>query len=262
MLPFIEVFGHQISMYALCIAAGMAVGILVALIRKEMYKGQREDILFASFYGILGVIAGGKILYLLTIAPALIKNFREIFSDMNHIKALLAGGFVFYGGFLGALGGIFLYAKQYKLDAVALIERIAPSVPLIHAFGRIGCFCAGCCYGRPFSAPVGILFLASDIAPRDVHLFPVQLVEAGCCLIIFLIMYFKYSKRETRGEALAFYMLGYGVIRFGLEFLRYDRERGFVLGLSVSQWISIAIIAAAGMIFFRVRKAGKVTVEE
>lgn len=253
MLPYIEILGHQISMYALCIMAGMILGILVAVFRKKYTKSQREDILFASFYGIIGVIIGGKILYLLTIAPALWNNREVIEWNLELMTALMTGGFVYYGGFIGALGGILLYAKQYRLSGMSLIEKLIPSVPLIHVFGRLGCFCAGCCYGIPYRPPVGVVFRDSLIAPNDIALFPVQLVEAVCNLLLFFVLLILFRKKETNGEALALYMAVYGILRFLLEYIRYDKGRGFILGISVSQWISIVIVAAAVVILFKLK---------
>lgn len=230
------------------------MGILVAVLRAGIFHYEKEDVLFASFYGILGLIAGGKLLYLLTNISWIIRNFFAIISNAEYLTALMKGGFVFYGGFIGAMAGIFIYARQYKLLALNLMEIILPAVPLIHAFGRVGCFCAGCCYGIPIKEPWGLYFLNSQLAPHDLPLFPVQLLEAACNLVIFFIMVYRYRRRRTRGEALCFYLFTYGTLRFVLEFLRYDRERGFLLGLSTSQWISILLVLAALFLRKRIKR--------
>lgn len=245
MLPFIQVFGHQISMYALCIMAGAVLGILVALFRSKIFLYKKEDVLFASFYGLIGLIVGGKILFFISNASWIIKNFTVIISDIEYMKALMQGGFVFYGGFFGAVAGIVIYARQYKLEAVKLIEIMIPSVPLIHTIGRVGCFCAGCCYGLPMDAPWGVYFSKSEMAPHDEALFPVQLLEAACNLILCFWMLYRYHNKQTKGEAFCFYIFSYGVIRFFLEFLRYDMQRGSLLGMSTSQWVSILLILTA-----------------
>lgn len=238
-------------MYAVCILAGLVLGVLVALFRSNIFSYKKEDVLYASFYGILGLIAGGKLLYLLTNIRWIVQNFSRIVSNTEYMAALVKGGFVYYGGFLGAIAGVYIYARQYKLSAVTLVEIIIPAVPLIHAFGRIGCFCAGCCYGIPMDPPLGVYFLNSEIAPHDMALFPVQLLEAACNLILFLILTVVYRNRRTRGEAFCFYLFAYGILRFLLEFLRYDAERGFLLGISTSQWISVLLVLAA--VFLRKR---------
>lgn len=252
MLPYIDVFGRQVSMYALCIMIGLVLGILAAFFRAKIYNCPREDVLYASFYGILGLIAGGKLLFLMTNLPWILKHAKEILENREILSALLTGGFVFYGGVLGAAAGVCLYAKQYRLRTGMLLEILVPSVPLIHALGRVGCFCAGCCYGLPMDPPWGIYFVNSLSAPRDISFFPVQLLEAGCNLVIFLCLKVRYKSKKTKGEASCFYLLSYGILRFVLEFLRADPERGFFLGLSTSQWISIALVASVPFIRKRI----------
>ncbi len=251
MLPYIDVFGRQISMYALCILIGLALGILAAFFRAKIYHCPWEDVLYASFYGILGLIAGGKILFFLTNLSWILEHIKEILGDMKTLSGLFTGGFVFYGGVLGAVAGICLYAKQYHLRTGMMLEILVPSVPLVHALGRVGCFCAGCCYGLPMDPPLGVYFVHSLSAPRDISFFPVQLLEAGCNLVIFFVLLAKYGGKKTKGEASCFYLLSYGILRFGLEFLRADAERGFFFGLSTSQWISILLVIC--VLFIRKR---------
>lgn len=252
MLPYIDVFGRQISMYALCILIGLALGILAAFFRANIYKCPWEDVLYASFYGILGSIAGGKLLYLLTNLSWILKHSAEILGNQEALVALFTGGFVFYGGILGALAGIYLYAKQYHLRTGMILEILVPSVPLAHALGRVGCFCAGCCYGLPMEPPWGVYFIHSLSAPGDISFFPVQLLEAGCNLAIFIFLFVKYKDKKTKGEASCFYLLSYGILRFALEFLRADAERGFLFGLSTSQWISIFLVVSVFIIRKRI----------
>lgn len=254
MLPYIEMFGRQISMYAVCIMAGLAFGIIIAWIRAKKVSYNAEDVLFASFYGILGLIAGGKLLYLITIFPYLREHITEIIHNMELVQALLSGGFVFYGGFLGALAGIWIYGKQYHLKIGELVELMIPSVPLVHAFGRIGCFCAGCCYGKEFPEPFGIAFQHSLIAPNNVPLFPVQLVEAAGNFILFFLLLIYDKRKKRQGQVTGLYLAGYSVMRFFLEYFRADTARGIWLGLSTSQWISIGILIA-GIVLLRGKKS-------
>lgn len=244
MLPFVEVLGRQIPMYAVCIMAGLALGILVGVLRAGIYGNVREDVLFASLYGILGLVAGGKLLYLVTVIPALWGRLPEVLGDAETLQALLGGGFVFYGGFLGALAGIRIYTGQYRLDFLTMLENLALSIPLIHGFGRLGCFCAGCCYGIPVREPFGIAFEHSIAAPCFVPLFPVQLVEAAGNFVLFAALLIVFRGKRTRGQLTAAYMACYSVLRFFLEFVRADADRGIWFGISTSQWIGIGIFAA------------------
>ena len=100
-------------MYAVCIMGGLVLGIIVALLRAGIYQYKKEDVLFASFYGIIGLIVGGKMLYLITVIPFLVENFQQVIRSREILQALMTGGFVFYGGLFGALAGIWIYVKQY-----------------------------------------------------------------------------------------------------------------------------------------------------
>lgn len=256
MVPYVEVFGRMISMYAVCILAGLVLGIWTALWRAKLFCCKKEDALFASFYGILGLAAGGKLLYLLTELPWLVDNWKQVMENPAIWSGLMSGGFVFYGGLFGAVGGICLYAKQYHLKVRMLLEVLVPVVPLVHAFGRVGCFCAGCCYGIPLKPPWGVYFVQSLSAPHDQSFFPVQLLEAACNLALFFLLMCRYAKRRTNGEAACCYILSYSILRFGLEFLRADAQRGIWGGLSTSQWISLmAIILTLLLAWFKKRRA-------
>ena len=85
---------------------------------------------------------------------------------------LFTNGFVFYGGLIGAVLAMWWYTHHFKMDFWQSVELLIPSVPLVHAFGRIGCFCGGCCYGIPFDPPIGIAFTNSPVAPNGIPLFP------------------------------------------------------------------------------------------
>lgn len=254
MLPYIEVLGHQVATYALCIMAGLVLGIIVALVRAGIYQCKGEDVLFASFYGVLGLVAGGKLLYLVTILPFLMENFQAIIVNKEIIQALMSGGFVFYGGVLGAVAGIWIYTRQYHLKFMDFLEIMIPSIPLVHGFGRIGCFCAGCCYGRKWPKSLGIEFHNSLIAPNYVPLFPVQLIEAVGNFLIFAAIMGMYHKKRTFGQITGLYFILYSIMRFLLEYMRADADRGIWLGISTSQWISIGILLAGIMI--RKKSAG------
>jgi phosphatidylglycerol:prolipoprotein diacylglycerol transferase len=146
-LPTIDVFGFHIAMYGLMILCGAAAGIIAAVLRSGITGLKRDDLVYASLYGAIGTAVGAKLMYIITVLPDIVRNFRYLTSDWNALSAILTGGFVFYGGFLGGALAIWIYCRQYKLGFFPMIEALTPSIPLIHAFGRLGCFFAGCCYG-------------------------------------------------------------------------------------------------------------------
>lgn len=254
MLPTITIFGREIAMYGLCVLVGAVVGIAIAVSRSKMTNVPKEDILYASMLGMIGVGVGGKILYLITIIDDLWKYREQLFSNADLLWYVLQGGFVFYGGLIGAFVAIFIYCNKYNINRGDMVLAILPSAPLIHAFGRIGCFCAGCCFGIPYDGPLSITFEKSIVAPLGISLFPIQLVESGINLIIYIILEIVARKTKNVRTVAAIYMIGYGIMRFGLEYVRGDAFRGFVLGLSTSQWISIFMILMAIIMLTRFGK--------
>lgn len=250
-LPYVEIFNYKIAMYGAMIIIGATFAIILACYRKNHYSIKREDILFSSFYAGIGALIGSKILYIFISMPEIIRNWAVYTKSLKHFLSIIQGGFVFYGGLIGALIGILIYAKSYKINVLHLFETLTPSIPLFHAFGRIGCFCAGCCYGKPFSPPLGICFNSSPVAPHHVHLFPVQLFESGLNLLLFIFLFILSAKKRKLGSILGYYIAFYSTIRFILEFYRYDYIRGFLFGISTSQWFSIILFPVG--IFFILR---------
>lgn len=245
MCPSITVFGKEIAMYGLCILVGFIVGTCFAILRGKKMQVPSEDVLYAALLGGVGIGVGGKLLYLITIADKLWEYRVQLMENKELLLYVMQGGFVFYGGLIGAFVVILIYCKVYKIDKSKMLLSILPSVPLIHAFGRIGCFCAGCCYGIPYDGPCHMIFEHSPVAPLGVPLFPVQLFESGINVFLYIVLEVIAHKTKSIRICLATYMLGYGIMRFCLEFLRGDAARGFLWGLSTSQWISILLILGA-----------------
>ncbi|NLL00082.1 MAG: prolipoprotein diacylglyceryl transferase [Clostridiales bacterium] len=242
MLPTINIFGKPISMYGLMIVLGIFIGVAIANLRRKKYNISKDDVLFSSCFAGIGLIVGAKLLYIITITPILIRNWDVIMADIQILWQVLSGGFVFYGGLIGAIIGYYIYCKIYKMDFVKLIDLIAPSVPIIHGIGRIGCFFAGCCYGMHYDGPFHVIFEHSVAAPNGVPLFPIQLVESLCNILagIGLLIYARPIRRPARVTGI--YMVYYSIMRFALEFLRGDITRGMILNMSTSQLISILLL--------------------
>ena len=128
---------------------------------------------------------------------------------------------------------------------------LVPALALVAALGRVGCFCAGCCYGVECVSPVSVVFPAASLAaPPGVPRLPVQLFEAAVQLALFLaLLWFTARPRRTRFAA-EFYLACYCPARFVLEFFRGDVARGALWGLSTSQWLSAAGFLAVSLYFF------------
>lgn len=255
MLPTINVFGLTIPMYGPLILLGCVLGVLAAVCLPVRHDVPKQDIFFSALYAVLGTIIGAKLLYLAISLPGLIEAHAGTPWTLDDLTFLMTHGFVFYGGLIGAVAGVFVYSKQFRLKTWHLIDGLIPSVPLIHSIGRIGCFCAGCCYGMPMSPPWGVYFRADSVAPHDISLFPVQLVESALNFLLFAALFIYSRKPRADRQITGLYIAGYGIIRFGLEFLRGDGDRGMLWLLSTSQWISLAVIPIG--LYFVIKGAKK-----
>ncbi len=206
-----------------------------------------------SFFAGLGLFVGAKLLYIITIFPKLIKFRNHFFDNPALLIPILSGGFVFYGGLIGAVLGYYLYCRKYHIVSLKMLDLISPSIPIIHGFGRLGCNFAGCCYGISYNGPFHVIFHHSFSAPNEVTLFPIQLLESGTNFLagILLLIYAKPTRKP--GNVLGYYIIYYAVMRFLLEYMRGDVARGLFLGISTSQWISLAFIPI-GIYFIRAIK--------
>lgn len=168
---------------------------------------------------------------------------------MECLATMISGGFVFYGGLIGAVIAVYIYSRQFKVAFKELLLTMIPVIPLIHTFGRIGCLGAGCCYGMEYHGFGNIVFHNSMFAPNGVELFPMQIVESICNLIIFAIILITYTKHVGTYKTVGLYLILYSVTRFVLEFFRGYLIRGHLFSISTSQWISIILFVIAIAIF-------------
>lgn len=244
MLPYITFFGRVIPMYGLMGVGGVALGLIVSVLCCRRLELDRSDCAYLYVYGAVGALVGAKVLYLLTVLPQLLAELPLLWEDPGRFLATyVTGGLVFYGGLLGAVAGAALAGRCFAVRLRNYLPVFVPVFPLIHALGRVGCFCAGCCYGR--EASWGIAFSNSPFAPNGVPLIPVQLMEAAAEVLIALVLLRYAAARPSPWRLLGAYGILYAPVRFVLEFLRGDEVRGLLWGLSTSQWLSLAVAAAS-----------------
>ena len=244
MVPFFTLFGRTVGSYGLCSVFGLLVSSFVALRLGRRQGLPVYPVIQAAVAALVGLLAGGHLLYGLLHLPELltqptVATFLRCFS-----------GSVYYGGFLGACLSVHWYARRFAPNQTGLLtDLFACAVPPFHAFGRVGCFLGGCCYGIP--CRWGFTATGNPLVPEinGVCRFPVQLAEAGCELGLFLLLFWLFRKGKRSGRLVVCYLLGYAPLRFGLEFLRGDAARGFLLNLSTSQWLSILLFCTALWIF-------------
>ncbi len=234
---YLSFFGFTIPSYGFCIALGIVLSNLLALIIAKKKGLSSDDLLLIECYSALGMIFFAKLLYIIVSIKYI--DFSRLL-EPEYLLMLIRGGFVFYGGLFGAFIGAFLVRKIHKVDIGKYLNNFMYMIPLAHAFGRIGCFMAGCCYGAPYSGRLAVVFPQGSFAPAGVPLFPIQLVESVCLFLLATVLFILSYKGKEKGNILM-YLAAYSLIRFVLEYYRYDAVRGIVWIFSVSQWISIVI---------------------
>jgi len=255
MLPYIIIFGKTYATYGIIAVLGIVVAICFAeFYFSKFYDLKKEDIFYASMFALIGVGIGAKLLYIITIIPDIIQNLNML-NVKTLISKILNGGFVFYGGLIGGVLGLLVYVKIFNVSFKKLSMILIPTVPVFHAIGRIGCLCAGCCYGMPYDGFGSIIFKNTPYAPIGIPLFPMQIVESTCNLIIFIIVLLTYKRYNGTYKTIALYAVLYSIVRFSLEFYRGDVSRGILWGLSTSQWISIALFIVGIILFAYSRKS-------
>ena len=226
----------QIQPYGLMIVMGILASGGAGYLLCKRYHVDFNDIILLFTYGLSFGFLGGKIVFLLV-------SFQNIpWGQVGLLDILTKSGFVFYGGIPFGLAGILLAHKWHQIDLAQCLPVCAPLIPLGHAFGRIGCSLVGCCRGMAYDGPCAITYHNSPVAPNGQSFFPVQLLEAVLLFLLAGVLFVMLFKGAGLNELALTYLAGYAVMRFFLEFLRGDTERGVAAGLSTSQWISIGLI--------------------
>ncbi|MDR2168277.1 MAG: prolipoprotein diacylglyceryl transferase [Clostridiales bacterium] len=244
MFPFFDFFGRSLPLYGIMGVVGLFAAAAVAHLRAKKQGLVFMDMALGVLILGVGLVVGGSLMFAIVQMPIIWEN-RALFWDAPlHFLSRVFGGMVFYGGLFGALIALPIYSKVIKRDIPTILGLLVPVLPLAHGIMRIGCFLAGCCYGIPHET-LGIAFTNAPSAPNNIPLLPVQLIEAAANFLIFAALWLYSKKPRNPLVLLAIYGLSYATIRFALEFLRGDAARGFVLGLSTSQFISILIILAS-----------------
>lgn len=244
----IKIGDFFVAYYGALIIVGVMAGILLAGILTKKFHFIFDDFILVAAFGGLGGMIGAKFLYLLV-------SLKQIdvsrLTELSYVSELMQGGFVFYGGLAGGILGLMVCKKICGISVWKYAETYIPCLPLVHAFGRIGCMLTGCCYGIPYDGIGAIAYHHSIIAPNNIALFPVQVVEAGAdLLIVVILLVYIFKKRKSHQNSILLYCTLYAAVRFILEFLRYDLDRGQFLWFSTFQWISLAVIGIVAIYGF------------
>lgn len=251
MFTTVDILGAELPYYGIMVG----FGILSCFLLIRFVTSKKRDGIEGIEYVCIG-LSGGICAFIFAHLVYAIAQFDKLYYVLTHLDRVFGsltmfiiymtdvfGGMVFYGGLIGACLGGFIYLKWAKLNVKSYADTLAPCIPLFHAFGRVGCFLAGCCYG--VESDIGFTYHYSVVENANgVCRFPIQLVESAENLIICIILLFLLCKCKNikKGILIWIYGLIYPVARFINEFFRGDNsERGFFGVMSTSQWISIFI---------------------
>jgi phosphatidylglycerol---prolipoprotein diacylglyceryl transferase len=266
-IPFTD---FPINTYGLLLAISFLVGMYV-MAKQAARDGLNVNRVYDLGLWVLGsALIGSKLLMVITEW----ENYRDNIKGLFSLDFLRSAG-VFYGGFLGALIASVIVMRIYKLEWWRTADAFAPGIIIGQAIGRLGCFSAGCCWGKPTDGICGVHFSErgheltsvpikvsdlTDIAQRSfweqklgnlsapLHLHPVQLYEVGAAILIFILLLVMARKRKFHGQIVLAYAMLYAFARFIIEFWR-DDPRGGLLGLSTSQFIAVVLFFSSLMAF-------------
>jgi len=244
MHPILFQFPHwTLYTYGLCVAIAAAVSFALAMNRSAWFGFSREkasDLVFTVF--VSGVI-GARFLYValawdeFRVRPIRMLYFQE-------------GGLIWYGGFVAAVLGGWIFSRLSRMKPLAVLDFFAPLIPLAHAIGRLGCFFNGCCYGKPSSSRWAVLF-PGDTVPR----LPVQLHEAVFLVVLSFFLFKVRLRNPADGRIFFLYLFFYGMGRFVIEFWRGDQN--YCAGATIPQWMSLPLIVLglAGFLWARTKRS-------
>jgi phosphatidylglycerol:prolipoprotein diacylglycerol transferase len=267
--------GLAVHSYGLAIAVGFAIGVFLAARearRAGLDAGAMLDLLF---WILVSGVLGSRLAFVAIHAGDYWTRCRlggaaECLAPLK----LWEGGLVYYGGALAATAAVALFARRKGWRFGTVADVLAPALALGHAVGRLGCFFAGCCFGKPWSH--GLRFPPGSVAYDDLTragavaagapatplLHPTQLYEAAGELVIFFLLLRARRRQRFAGAIALLYAAAYAGLRFVVELLRGDAARGFLFRwpepqpvlLSTAQVTSVVVGAAAVALLVRGRR--------
>lgn len=240
----LEIGTYELGTYGLLVACAVLLSLWVA-----RHLGRRDGLdpraindagLGTLLAGFLGAAGLGVLVSLLAGVPVGVADFRN------------AGAI--HGGLLGAMPAAYFLARHFNLPPLLLVDAYIPAVALGQAIGRIGCFAAGCCFGRPSSSPWSVVFTEERAhslggVPLHVPLHPVQLYDAGAHLLLFVGLFVLHQRGAFVGRLFGVWSIAEGVTRLMMEGFRGDLGRGVWLGIS---WLSTGRMTSLLMILLGV----------
>ncbi len=232
-----EIFGI-VKSYGLMLAISFGIGLWLCIRRGRAQNIEAETITDVIFGILVSSIIGVRLFFVLTHLGDFHPWYRAFY--------IWDGGLTLYGGIIAAIAMVVVMARRRGIPFLILADIIAPSVMLGLGFTRIGCFLAGCCFGRPTDLSCGVVFPLGSPAVKlfgEVAVHPSQLYSSGGGFLIFGLLLLMERVWNFRGATFGRFLLLYGVSRFAVDFSRYyEPEQVIALGWSNNQWISMGLM--------------------
>ena len=199
-----------------------------------------DDMTDLGFWIILSAIVGARVFYVVFYSWDAFRTNPLVFFQVWN------GGLVYYGGLLGAMTGSALFLRVRRLPLLGVMDLAAPAIAFGQGIGRLGCFLNGCCYGAVCTLPIGVTF-PPPAPDHPVH--PTQLYEAIAQFTWALLLWSVRTRVRRPGGMISLYLVSYAVTRFLLEYVRGDGNPVYGLGLTLSQWVSVLVVAGVGILW-------------
>ena len=240
-----------IHSYGVMIGLGIIFSYLLAIRLGKSLKVDSDKTASIFFWVFIASVIGGKIFFYF-------ENPEIYFTDPSKMITKPGGGFVFYGSLIFAIPTLIWYLRKSKIPVWDYLDIVAIYGPLLHLFGRMGCFMAGCCHGKACSPAYGIIFSDPDTKanPMNTPVYPTQLYSVILLLGIILFLYFYRNKKKFAGQMFLLYVIIYSIGRGIIEIFRGDEARGYIIDgiLSHSQLIAIVMIAITAIVWMKRQK--------
>ncbi len=235
-----------IPTYGVLLTVAVFVAIAVAARLGKAEDLEPSLVWNLGLVAVLAAVLGAKALMVISDWEFYSAHPRALFST-----ATLQAGGIFYGGLVAAVAAVAFYCKRRRIAVLKVADVAAPPIAIGHAIGRLGCFAAGCCYGKPTALPWGVTFKSSLAhglfgTPLATPLHPTQLYEVALELANFCFLAWLLKRKRFQGQVAAAYLLFYGIARFWLDFLRADAQRGSVFGGAMTVTQVFSVISAIG----------------
>ena len=238
--------------YGLMIALGIVAAFYIVAKKAKKFGLNADDVSSLFIWVILAAFVGGKLFFFF-------EDVGKYTENLGLIPGAMGGGFVFYGSLIFSIPTIIIWLRKRKVAVRPFLDLLAFVGPVVHSFGRVGCFLAGCCHGKVCESWMGVTFshLNTLASIKDTPLYPTQLFDIAVNVIILVTVIILQKKQKFDGQLFLVYLMMYGVGRSIVEVYRGDEARGFLFGgaISHSQFIALCIVVICAVIWRRWSKS-------